>query len=80
MDKISSLIAGYQQVQKLEDVENKNLQLFVEYAATATSFWRFWKYNIENPCIAKSDKYIQMMHLAEDISVIPKAVFCSGIS
>ena len=80
LDKISSLITGYQQVQKLEDVEKKNLQLFVEYAATATSFWRFWKYNVENPCMAKSDRYIQMMHLAEEISVIPKTVFLSAVS
>ena len=38
----SALLAGYQQVRKLEKSELETLPLFIEYSALATACWRFW--------------------------------------
>lgn len=70
LDKARDLVSGYQQVQKLEDIEKETLQLFVEYAATATSYWRFWKYRIDTPGAEKPDKHWQMVRLTEGVNDI----------
>ncbi len=70
LDKARNLVSGYQQVQKLEDIEKETLQLFVEYAATATSYWRFWKYRIDTPGAEKPDKHWQMVRLTEGVNDI----------
>ncbi|MCP4660070.1 MAG: phosphotransferase [bacterium] len=75
LDKAWALVAGYQQVRMLEEREKEALQLFAEYAATATSSWRFWKHNIDAPDAEKADRYRQMVRLAEEIGAIPKARF-----
>ena len=75
LEKARALVKGYQQIRMLEKREKDTLLLLVEYAAIATSCWRFWKYHIHTPLVAKADEHRQMMHLAEDVATIPKARF-----
>lgn len=79
LDKARSLVSGYQQVRPLEEREKQILQQFAEYAATAISCWRFWKYHIHTPIAAKADKHRQMVRLAEEIGNIPKARFLDAV-
>jgi homoserine kinase type II len=79
LDKVRALATGYQQVRMLEEIEKEALQLLVEYAAIATSYWRFWKYNIHTPMAEKADKHWQMVRLAEGVSAIPKASFLAAV-
>jgi homoserine kinase type II len=79
LNKAQALVAGYQQVQKLDPIEKETLQTFVRYAATATSYWRFWKYNIDLPSIDKANKHWQMMQIAKNISRISKTRFWTDI-
>jgi len=75
LEKAQELVWGYQQIRILEKNEKETLQLFVEYAAIATSYWRFWKYNVHTPLEEKAVKHWQMVHLADDIAAIPKTKF-----
>ena len=79
LGKARCLVIGYQQVRMLEAREKEVLQLFVEYAAIATSFWRFWKYNIHTPIAEKTNTHWQMVRLAEEIAAIPKARFWEAV-
>lgn len=79
LDKARAFIQGYQQGQQLETCEKEALQLFVEYAATATSYWRFWKYYIDMPQPEKANKPFEMKHLAEAIRAFPRANFLTQI-
>ncbi len=79
LDKARALVDGYQQLKRIEEGEREALQLFVEYAATATSYWRFWKYNIDTPAPEKADRYLQMVRLAKDARAIPKARFREAV-
>ncbi len=81
--KVKALVKGYQQIRELEKCEVETLQLFVEYAATATSSWRFWKYNLDTLIPEKSDSHRKMVEIARNVSDISKnsfleAVFNSG--
>lgn len=62
-----SFIKGYQQVRPLEPLEKELLQVFISYAATATSFWRFWKYNIHSPNLELRNEHWKMVRIAQDI-------------
>jgi hypothetical protein len=64
----------------LEESEKEILQLFVEYAATAVSYWRFWKYNVHTPIPEKADTHWQMVRLAEGINAVPKTRFLAMVS
>lgn len=79
LDKAHALVNGYQQVRKLEQTEKETLQLFVQYAAAATSCWRFWKYHIDTPCADNANKHWQMMQIAKDISNISKTEFLEAV-
>jgi homoserine kinase type II len=79
LDKTRRLITGYQQVRTLETREKEALQLFIEYAAIATSFWRFWKYHIHTPTAERANAHWQMARLAEKIATIPKARFWEAV-
>jgi homoserine kinase type II len=50
LTKVNALITGYEQIRLLEPLEKELLPLFIKYAAIATSWWRFWKYNIHSLC------------------------------
>lgn len=75
LEKARFLVAGYQQIREMEKSEKQSLQLFVEYAATAVSCWRFWKYNIDSPMPKKADKHWQMARLAQTTNEIPQTSF-----
>ncbi len=75
LDKTRSLVNGYQQIRMLEEREKQVLQLFVEYAAIATSCWLFWKYHIHTLNVEKADKHCQMVRLAKEVRAISKARF-----
>ncbi len=70
LPKVRALIKGYQNIRKLGKAEIEALPLFIEYAATATSSWRFWKYNIDTPTVEKSNKYWEMVRIAKDARTI----------
>ena len=74
-----SLVEGYQNIRMLEKKEKEVLQLFVEYAAIATSSWRYWKYNIHTPLPEKSEKHYEMVNIAKYASGIPKALFMNSV-
>ena len=79
LHKAQAFVAGYQQVRLLEDIEKVTLQLFVEYAAIATSYWRFWKYHIHTPMLENANRHWQMVRLAQGISVIPETRFVETV-
>ncbi|MFQ5631639.1 MAG: homoserine kinase [bacterium] len=79
LEKARALVAGYQKVRALDALEKQTLQLVVEYAATATSGWRFWKYHIDSPTAEKADRHWQMVRLANGVAAIPKARFLEGV-
>ena len=65
--KAHAVIQGYEQVRPLLAKEKESLSFFIEYAATATACWRFWKYNIDVPSPALKDKYVEMAQIADYI-------------
>lgn len=79
LPKVRSLVNGYQKIRVLERAEKEILQLFVEYAAIATSSWRFWKYNIDTPIAELSDKHREMVNIAKDASAIPNEKFMNAV-
>jgi len=79
LDKAHALVNGYQQVRKLEQTEKETLQIFIQYAAAATSCWRFWKYHIDTPGTDNVNKHWQMMQIAEDVSHISKTRFLEAV-
>ncbi len=68
--KMKSLLAGYQSARKLPLFYEKQLKVFVVYAATAGSFWRFKQYNIKFPGHDKADSYKELAALADQASII----------
>ncbi|MFK7801231.1 MAG: homoserine kinase [Anaerolineae bacterium] len=79
LDKARALLNGYEQVQLLDDCEKVALQLFVEYAAVATAYWRFWKYYIHAPQAEMADTPFEMKQLAQAVKEIPKARFLEKV-
>ena len=73
--KARSLVDGYQSKRQLEAPEKDSLQLFAEYTAVATSFWRFRQHHILKPDKAKTNDYIEMKLLADHIHSIPQDHF-----
>ncbi len=76
--KARALVSGYQSVRKLEEVEMMALPLFCEYAATATSCWRYWKYNIQTPIAKNAAKHWEMVRLAQAIRGMDAGIFENG--
>ncbi len=75
LPKVRALVKGYQTIRALEEVEKENLKLFVEYAALATSSWRFWKYNIDTPITELSQRYIEMANISKAANAISNKKF-----
>ncbi|MEN8241231.1 MAG: homoserine kinase [Chloroflexota bacterium] len=75
LPQVRALLDGYQRIRPLVEVEKQALQLFVEYAAITTSSWRFWKYNIDTPNIAKSDLFVQMVEISQNVGAVPGSIF-----
>jgi len=79
LTKARALVFGYQKIRSLAEQENECLQLFTEYAAIATSYWRFWKFNIHTPIAEKADKHWKMAAIAKNVNAIPKACFMEAV-
>ncbi len=77
--KTKSLIDGYESVRKLETAEKEPLQFFIEYAATATSCWRYWKYNIDSPNEQRKNKHWEMVDIAKQVKSITPQQFLKAI-
>jgi len=69
------LLAGYQQIVQLLDVEIEALQAFVVYAAAATAFWRYRQYHVLNPNLTMQSHYLIMKNLADSVRSLPKTYF-----
>jgi len=79
LNKVRGLVKGYQEVRLLEEKEKDSLQIFIECAAILTSTWRFWKYNLDEPDIEKSNIHLQMVNIAKDVSLIPNLLFMNTV-
>lgn len=79
LDKARALVTGYQKVRKLAEAERKALQVFVEYAAIATSYWFFWNYHIFLPTPDMQKEHCKLMEIADAVNAIPKADFHKAV-
>ena len=79
LNKARALVSGYEEVRPLTKIEKESLQLFVRYAAVATSYWRFNKYNIEEPNKDRASHHLQMMQIAKAVGEISKTHFFDAI-
>jgi len=77
--KARALVNGYQQVRPLAQIEKESLQLFVRYAAVATSYWRFNKYNIEEPSKDRAGYHWKMVQIANEVAQISTSHFFDAI-
>ena len=77
LNKARALIKGYEQIRSLVFSERDSLQLFIEYAAIATSYWRFWKYNIHSPTPDLRNKHWKMVQVAKEVEILTKEHFLS---
>lgn len=75
LNKTRALIKGYEQIRSLEFSERDSLQLFIEYVAIATSWWRFWKYNIHSPNPDLKNKHRKMIQVAKEEEILAKEHF-----
>jgi len=79
LDKARALVNGYQKIRPLAQIEKESLQLFVRYAAVATSYWRFNKYNIEEPSKERADHHWEMVQIAKKVAEISISHFFDAI-
>lgn len=79
LEMTAALLDGYQSIRKLETAERRLLQLYVEYGATATSFWRFRQYNIKNPDEGMKNHYRAMMEIAIRAGAIDADLFVDRV-
>ncbi len=68
LTKVKALIKGYEQIRPMEIPEKRFIPFFIEYAAIATSYWRYWKYNIYSPNPDRSGKHREMVQVAKSVS------------
>lgn len=79
LTKIKALIEGYEEVRLLSSVEKESLPLFIKYAATATSWWRFWKYNIHSPRPDLSTKHWEMVQVVKEVDALVAEGFTAKV-
>ncbi|MEK6221018.1 MAG: phosphotransferase, partial [Chloroflexota bacterium] len=79
LPKARSLVKGYQVGNQISQNEIEALQVFVEYAAVATSFWRYWKYNIHHPLPDKKDGHWETVQIADFVKAIPAHEFIETV-
>lgn len=75
LDKGRAFMRGYRQMQTLEEAEKRLIPFFVNYAATVTSYWRFWKYRVHKSIAENADKHWQMAGLADSVTAVPETKF-----
>ena len=79
INKARAFVRGYQEERPLVDEEKESLQLFVQYAAVALSYWRFNKYNIKEPHESMATQHWEMVEVAKNISDILDTYFYNSI-
>jgi homoserine kinase type II len=79
LNKARAFVNGYQQVRPLAQNEKESLQLFVRYAAVATSYWRFNKYNIKEPNKNLASHHWQMVQVSKVVADILDTHFYNAI-
>ena len=79
LTKVKALIKGYEAIRPLSSVEKEALPLFIQYAATATSWWRFWKYNIHSPKPDLSTKHWEMVQVVKEVEVLVAEGFTTKV-
>jgi homoserine kinase type II len=79
LNLVRQLVQGYQQERKLEEAEKQLLLLFIEYAAVATSFWRYRRFHIQRPNPEKADRHKEMMALADHIHALDPEQFLKTV-
>jgi homoserine kinase type II len=79
LSRVDRFVTGYQEISPLKDAEKSLLKLFAEYAAVATSFWRFRQYRIVRPSSENRNKHHEMMGLANAIMAIPDGEFIDSL-
>jgi len=67
LNKVNSLLEGYQENNILLDIEKKALKAFTVYAATATAFWRHQNFNYVNVSPEMKNHYMEMKLLADGV-------------
>ena len=72
---VKQLLEGYQQTSPLAEGEKQQLKIFMEYAAVATSFWRFRQYNLRYPSPDKKDNYQELTSLADQVHAMDEKAF-----
>lgn len=78
-NQMRPFLEGYSKIVSLEIEEKNALQSMLEYAAIATSYWRFWKYHINNPTPERADWHRKMARFADVVQGIPKDEFNNQI-
>ncbi len=73
--KVRVLLDAYQEIRPLTEDEIRSLQFYLEYAATALSYWRFWKYHIRYQLPDRAHLHREMMQLSQLISTIDQEKF-----
>lgn len=80
LPKAKAFMAGYQQANPIPERERAMIQLFTQYAAIATSYWRFWAFNIHTPMPSQARRCWQMVQIAEQVQGMEQTNFRESIS
>ena len=67
LSHITELLGGYAEICPFTTHEKSQLNVFIEYAAVAASFWRFRQYNIRHPNPDNAESYKELSALADQI-------------
>lgn len=79
LTKANALVTGYEEIRPLEFLEKELLPLFIKYAAIATSWWRFWKYNIHSPNPDLKNKHWEMVRVAKEMDEVTTEHFMESV-
>ena len=79
LTKAKALIAGYEQIRSLQPVERQSLSMIAQYCAILTASWRFEKFNLVSPTLAKAKAHQEMVAIADHFQALPANAFCEKI-
>ncbi|MEE9371503.1 MAG: homoserine kinase [Saprospiraceae bacterium] len=75
LQKAGNFFEGYQQVNKLLDIEISKLKIFTMYAAMSISCWRYKQFNFIQPDSTLFTHYLEMKNIADHIMSLPEDCF-----
>lgn len=70
LSSIKDLLDSYAAISPFTANEKSQINVFIEYAAVAASFWRFRQYNLKHPHPEKADSYKELSSLADQIHTL----------